>query len=159
MFRAEGSVLISTNVESLWDFVSQYENFGRFLSHLHRLTPQADGSAGWELSGPQGVCLSSQVRFVPDEQRRHITWLALNAQGETMQSEGELWLEPRGADTQLTLRLSYKSSDKVAHRVLTELFKDFQITLEGDLETLCEIMETPRRPLSTELVRARAFHL
>ena len=137
MYVAEASVKVKASQQKAWDYVSNYQNFDRFMGHVKEVRILSSDTSEWHLSGPLGIPVSWQAITSVKEPPRHLAWHSVKGAIDT---KGFIKVEPDGEGSRVTVHIEYQPPGGAAGEAFATLFKDPQKMLETDLEKLGEIL-------------------
>jgi uncharacterized membrane protein len=137
MFTAEASVTVQADQQRVWEYVSNYMNFDKFMSHVKEIRMLSGDTSEWHLSGPLGIPVSWQAITSVKEPPRHLAWHSVKGSIDT---KGFIKLEGEGAGTKITVHVEYTPPGGAAGEAFANIFKDPQKMLEEDLKKLGEIL-------------------
>lgn len=137
MYVAEASVKVKASQQKAWDYVSNYQNFDRFMGHVKEVKILSSDTSEWHLSGPLGIPVSWQAITSVKEPPRHLAWHSVKGAIDT---KGFIKVESDGEGSQITVHVEYQPPAGAAGEAFASLFKDPQKMLETDLEKLGEIL-------------------
>lgn len=137
MYVAEANVRVNSSQQKVWDYVSNYQNFDRFMSHVKEVKILSSDTSEWHLAGPLGIPVSWQAITSVKEPPRHLAWHSVKGSIDT---KGFIKVEPDGEGSRITVHVEYTPPAGAAGEAFAGLFKDPQKMLESDLEKLGEIL-------------------
>jgi uncharacterized membrane protein len=138
MYSAEASVYISSNPQTTWDYVSNYQNFDAFMSNVKRVKSLDDKTSEWHLAGPLGIPVSWKAITTSFEPPRRLAWQSLEGSLET---NGFISVTAEGSGSRVTVNVHYAPPGGAIGEAFAQLFKDPQKMLEHDLEKLAELID------------------
>jgi len=137
MFTAEASVTVQADQHRVWEYISNYQNFDKFMSHVKEIRMLSGDTSEWHLAGPLGIPVSWQAITSVKEPPRHLAWHSVKGSIDT---KGFIKLEDQGDSTKITVHVEYTPPGGTAGEAFASLFKDPQKMLEDDLKKLGEIL-------------------
>jgi uncharacterized membrane protein len=136
MYRAKAGVTLPAPLGAVWEFVSEYPNLARFLSHVEEVKRVGDRTWEWRLRVPQGLPVRWTATTTLMDPERELAWQSV---GGEISAHGSIGLEPDGEDTQVCVELEYAPPGGTVGKVFATLFNNLQRTLEEDLRTLARL--------------------
>ena len=138
--EAQRSIEIAAPPETVYDVWSHYENFPHFMSHVIEVRDLGGDRSHWIVQGPAG----SEVEFVSvltaAERPSRLAWHS--EPGSDVDTEGLVVLEPSGAGTRATVRMSWRPPAGGAGKALAMLTGvDPEHALEDDLRRMKQFIE------------------
>lgn len=137
MFVAEASVVAKCGIQKAWDFVSRYDNFDQFMSHVKEVKMLSGDTSEWHLAGPAGIPVSWQAITSVMEPPTHLAWHSVKG---TLDTKGFFKLVPEGDGTKITVHVEYDPPAGAIGEAFAGLFKDPQKMLEQDLNKLGDLL-------------------
>lgn len=137
MYTAEASVRVDADQQTVWNYVSNYQNFDKFMSNVKEIKMISETASEWHLSGPLGIPVSWKAVTSAKEPPKHLAWHSLEGSLET---KGFIKVEPDGGGSRVTVHVEYNPPGGAIGEAFASLFKDPQKMLEHDLEKLGELM-------------------
>lgn len=134
------SITVRKPIEEVFAFWQRYENFARFMSHVHEVR-RTDGRAHWVVAGPAGVPVefdTEETRVVPNQE---IAWRTVP--GSLVEHAGTVRFLPSGAgETTVEVRLSYNPIAGAAGHAVAALFgADPKRAMDDDLIRFKSLVE------------------
>ena len=133
MYVAEASIKIKADQQRVWDYISNYQNFDKFMSHVKEVKMLSGDTSEWHLAGPLGIPVSWQAITSVKEPPRHLAWHSVKGSIDT---KGFIKVDREGDQTKVTVHVEYTPPGGAAGEAFAGLFKDPQKMLESDLEKL-----------------------
>ena len=137
MYLAEASVNVSSDSQTTWNYVSNYQNFDKFMSNVREIKMLDDKTSEWNLSGPLGIPVAWKAVTTMFDAPNKLSWQSLEGSLET---NGYITVEPSGSGSKVTVNVRYNPPGGAIGEVFTKIFKDPQRMLENDLEKLGELI-------------------
>jgi uncharacterized membrane protein len=137
MYSAEASVNVSSDVQSTWNYISNYQNFDKFMSNVREIKMVDDKTSEWHLSGPLGIPVSWKAVTTTFDAPSKLAWQSLEGSLET---NGYITVESSGVGSKVTVNVRYNPPGGAIGEAFTKIFKDPQKMLENDLEKLGELI-------------------
>jgi len=100
------SMIVEAPVDEVFRFMTDFENFPRFMQHVRRVRRLPDGRSHWVVDGLAGMPLqwdAEVTRFEPD---KAFEWRT--SEGSPVRHAGSMSFEPTDLGTRIDLRVSYE---------------------------------------------------
>jgi uncharacterized membrane protein len=137
MYSAKASVDVTSDPQTTWAYVSDYQNFDKIMSNV-REVKQLDGKTSeWHLSGPLGIPVSWKAITTTFEAPSKLAWQSLEG---SLDTDGYITVEPSALGSKVTVNVRYNPPGGAIGEAFTKIFKDPQTMLERDLEKLGELV-------------------
>jgi uncharacterized membrane protein len=137
MYSAEASVNVSSDTQTTWAYISNYQNFDKFMSNVREIKMIDDKTSEWHLSGPLGIPVSWKAVTTTFDAPSKLAWQSLEGSLET---NGYITVESSDSGSKVTVNVRYNPPGGAIGEAFTKLFKDPQKMLENDLEKLGELI-------------------
>ncbi|HEU4742799.1 MAG TPA: SRPBCC family protein [Meiothermus sp.] len=137
MYKAEASISVPADQQRVWDYISNYENFDQFMSHVEKVEMEDSRTSVWRLRGPLGIPVTWKAVTTTMEPPRHLGWQSLEG---SLKTHGYIQVMPEGSGSRVTVHVEYTPPGGAVGEAFASLFKDPQKMLEQDLEKLGEII-------------------
>ncbi|HEX2864647.1 MAG TPA: SRPBCC family protein [Deinococcales bacterium] len=137
MFVAEASTVVNCGIQKAWDYVSRYDNFDQFMSHVKEVKMLSGDTSEWHLAGPAGIPVTWQAITSVMEPPTHLAWHSVKG---TLDTKGFIKLAQEGEGTKITVHVEYDPPAGAMGEAFAGLFKDPQTMLEQDLSKLGDIL-------------------
>lgn len=132
---------IEAPVQSVYRFLSNYENFPRFMDSVLKVEDYGDGRCRWAVAGPIGQTIEwdAVTERVPNEA---LAWATVK--GAPVNNTGVIHLDARRNDrTHVEVRLTYDTPVGTGRRDIAALFAaDPKVRVREDLIRMKAIIET-----------------
>ncbi len=138
--EAQRTIEIAAPPETVYDVWSHYENFPHFMSHVIEVSDLGGDRSRWVVQGPAGSELAFESVLTAAERPSRLAWHS--QPGSDVDTEGLVVLEPSGAGTRATVRMSWRppvGSTGKALAMLTGV--DPEQALEDDLRRMKQFIE------------------
>ncbi len=138
--EAQRTIEIAAPPETVYDVWSHYENFPHFMSHVIEVHDLGGDRSHWVVQGPAGSELAFESVLTAAERPSRLAWHS--QPGSDVDTEGLVVLEPSGAGTRATVRMSWRppaGSAGKALAILTDV--DPEQALEDDLRRMKQFIE------------------
>jgi uncharacterized membrane protein len=139
------TLTIDAPVQTVFAYLSDFQNFPRFMHNVRSVEPRAQGQTHWTVAGPAGSdlhwdCVITQ--YTPNEV---IAWRTL--EGSAIAHAGAMRFEFLDGATRLHVRMHYTPPAGALGHALARMFgADAQSKLDEDLHRLKAAIETDRAP-------------
>jgi uncharacterized membrane protein len=136
------TITVAAPVERVFDYWSRYENFPRFMAHVHDVkTAAGSDRSHWVVAGPAGIPIEWDTvitRFVPNQM---LAWKTLP--GSPVAHAGIVSFQPEvGRRTRIDLRMSYNPpAGALGHAVAALFSSDPKRALDDDLMRFKSLIE------------------
>jgi uncharacterized membrane protein len=137
MYKAEASINLPASQQRVWDYVSNYQNFDQFMSHVERVELEGDQISNWKLRGPLGIPVRWKAVTKDFQPPRHLSWQSVDGSLET---RGYIQVAEMGGGSKVTVHIEYMPPGGAIGEAFASIFSDPQKLLEHDLEQLGEIV-------------------
>jgi uncharacterized membrane protein len=137
MYSAEASVQVSSDTQTTWAYISNYQNFDKFMSNVREIKMIDDKTSEWHLSGPLGIPVSWKAVTTTFDAPSKLAWQSLEG---TLETNGYITVEPVSSGSKVTVNVRYNPPGGAIGEAFTKLFKDPQTMLENDLSKLGELI-------------------
>lgn len=127
--------------EEVFTFWANPENYAKVFSHVNQVTPEADGTWRWHVTGPAGVPVSWTGKITQQVPGRSLEWQSLP--GSEIENHGRIRLdEEADGYTRVQVQLEYAPPAGVlGHAVATLLGIDPRHVMHHDLVQLQSLLE------------------
>jgi len=144
-FEIQKTIAIDAPVDTVFGFLSNFENFPRFMRNVHRVEPRANGQTHWVVAGPAGSEVqwdSTITQFAPNEL---LAWRTV--EGSAVAHGGIMRFEPFDGGTRVHIRMHYSPPAGALGHAAAKLFgADPKSELDQDLMRLKATIETGQPP-------------
>jgi uncharacterized membrane protein len=137
MYSAEASVNVMSDSQTTWEYVSNYQNFDKFMSNVREIKMIDEKTSEWHLSGPLGIPVSWKAVTTTFDAPSKLAWQSLEGSIET---NGYILVESSGSGSKVTVNVRYNPPGGAIGEAFTKIFKDPQKMLENDLEKLGKLI-------------------
>jgi uncharacterized membrane protein len=146
------SINIEAPVDEVYRFWSHFENFPRFMSHLHSVRKTDDGRSHWVAAGPAGSSLEWDAVTTEDVPNERISWKS--APSAAVRSAGTVRFLPQpDGNTRVDVRLSYSPpAGAIGHAIASLFGTDPKHAMDDDLVRLKSLLEQGRTSAEGETV-------
>ncbi len=126
--------------EEVFAFFRAFENFPKFMTHVHEVQRTGEGRWHWTVDGPAGTSVEWDAEvsaFVPNEV---IAWRTVP--GASVASSGTARFEDQGNGTRLDIQLSYNPpAGAIGHAIALLVGADPKRQMDDDLLRLKSLLE------------------
>ncbi|ADH63204.1 cyclase/dehydrase [Allomeiothermus silvanus DSM 9946] len=148
MYKAEASIRVPADQQQVWEYISKYENFDQFMSHVEEVEMEDSRISAWRLRGPLGIPVTWKAVTTVMNPARELAWQSVEG---SIKTQGHIRVEPEGDQTRIEVCVEYVPPGGAVGEAFASLFKNPQKMLEHDLENLREIIASwpahePARP-------------
>ncbi len=133
MYTAEASVIVQADSNVTWAYVSNYQNFDKFMSNVVEIKMLDANQSQWHMSGPLGIPVSWKAVTTELNVPSRLAWKSLEGSLET---DGFISVKPEGMGSKVTVHVNYNPPLGAIGEFFATLFKDPQAMLEHDLAQL-----------------------
>ncbi len=138
--EAQRTIEIAAPPETVYDVWSHYENFPHFMSHVIEVRDLGGDRSHWVVQGPAGSEVAFESVLTAAERPTRLAWHS--QPGSEVETEGLVVLEPSGAGTRATVRMSWRPPAGSAGKALAMLTGvDPEHALEDDLRRMKQFIE------------------
>jgi uncharacterized membrane protein len=141
--RVRRSITIGVKPEQAYQFMRDFENLPRFMTHLKAVTVRDNLHSHWQVKGPAGVGVEWDASIVDDIPGKMISWRS--EEGSDIDHTGSVrFVEaPKGQGTTVHVSLEYWPPAGALGAVIAKLFgEEPSIQLNSDLKRLKQVLET-----------------
>ena len=138
MYTAEASVIVQANPSTTWAYVSNYQNFDKFMSNVNEVkmieSQQLESQQSeWHMSGPLGIPVSWKAITTESTAPSRLAWKSIEG---SLENDGFISVAPEGSGSRVTVHVNYNPPLGAIGEFVATLFKDPQAMLEHDLTQL-----------------------
>ncbi|PZA08877.1 MULTISPECIES: SRPBCC family protein [unclassified Meiothermus] len=137
MYKAEATTVVPADVGTVWSYISNYQNFDQFMSHVEKVTMLGDRTSEWRLRGPLGIPVTWKAVTTVMNPARELAWQSVEG---SIKTQGHIRVEPEGEQTRIEVYVEYTPPGGAVGEAFASLFKNPQKMLEQDLENLRQII-------------------
>jgi uncharacterized membrane protein len=135
---------VDAPVERVYEFWNEFENFPRFMSHVHEVRRTGADRTHWVVAGPGGTPVEWDAvvtRRVPNEE---IGWRTVH--GSLVEHSGSVRFRSAGVgQTRIDVRMTYRPmGGALGHGLATLLGSDPERVIADDLDRLATQLRGPR---------------
>jgi uncharacterized membrane protein len=138
------TITIHAPVDQVFAFMSEFENYPAFMSHVRDVQQTDERHTHWVVDGPAGVPVEWDAETTSVISNELIAWKSLP--GSTVRHEGRVRLEPtEDRATRVSIQMSYRPPAGMAgHAVASFLGANPKQEMDDDLARVKTAMETGR---------------
>jgi Polyketide cyclase / dehydrase and lipid transport len=133
MYTAEASVIVQANPSTTWAYVSNYQNFDKFMSNVNEVKMLDSQQSEWHMSGPLGIPVSWKATTTENTAPSRLGWKSTEG---SLENDGFISVAPEGTGSRVTVHVNYNPPLGAIGEFVATLFKDPQAMLEHDLTQL-----------------------
>jgi Polyketide cyclase / dehydrase and lipid transport len=133
MYSAEASVIVQANPSTTWAYVSNYQNFDKFMSNVNEVKMLDSYQSEWHMSGPLGIPVSWKAMTTENSAPSRLAWKSTEG---SLENDGFISVAPEGNGSRVTVHVNYNPPLGAIGEFVATLFKDPQAMLEHDLTQL-----------------------
>ncbi len=143
---------IDAPVEEVYAFWSHFENFPRFMPHIHEIRDLGDGRSHWVASGPVGLSVQWNAVITRQEPNSLIAWKS--EPGSLVESAGTVHFRPNSqGGTQLDIHMAYNPpAGALGHAVATIFGADPRRAMDQDLVRFKSLIENEKTSVGGETI-------
>jgi hypothetical protein len=130
MYTAEASVIVQANPSTTWTYVSNYQNFDKFMSNINEVKMLDSYQSEWHMSGPLGIPVSWKAMTTENMAPSRLAWKSTEG---SLENDGFISVAPEGTGSRVTVHVNYNPPLGAVGEFVAILFKDPQAMLEHDL--------------------------
>ena len=139
MYTAEASVIVQANPSTTWAYVSNYQNFDKFMSNVKEVKMLDSYQSEWHMSGPLGIPVSWKAMNTENTAPSRLAWKSTEG---SLENDGFISVAPEGNGSRVTVHINYNPPLGAIGEFVASLFKDPQAMLEHDLTQLDALIST-----------------
>jgi uncharacterized membrane protein len=133
MYTAEASVTVQATPTTAWAYISNYQNFDKFMSNINEVKMLDSQQSEWHMSGPLGVPVSWKAMTTENVAPNRLAWKSTEG---SLENDGFISVAPEGTGSRITVHVNYNPPLGAIGEFVATLFKDPQAMLEHDLMQL-----------------------
>jgi ribosome-associated toxin RatA of RatAB toxin-antitoxin module len=133
MYTAEASVIVQANPSTTWTYVSNYQNFDKFISNVNEVKMLDSQQSEWHMSGPLGIPVSWKAVTTETTAPSRLAWKSTEG---ALENDGFISITPDGTGSRVTVHINYNPPLGAIGEFVATVFKDPQAMLEHDLTQL-----------------------
>jgi uncharacterized membrane protein len=133
MYTAEASVTVQAIPSTAWAYVSNYQNFDKFMSNINEVKMLDSQQSEWHMNGPLGILVPWKAMTTEHVVPNRLAWKSTEG---ALKNGGFISVAPEGNGSRITVHVNYNPLLGTIGEFVTTLFKDPQAVLEHDLTQL-----------------------
>ena len=133
MYTAEASVIVQADPSTTWAYVSNYQNFDKFMSNVKEVKMLDSYQSEWHMSGPLGIPVSWKAMTTENTAPSRLAWKSTEG---SLENDGFISVAAEGNGSRVTVHVNYNPPLGAIGEFVATLFKDPQAMLEHDLTQL-----------------------
>ena len=133
MYTAEASVIVQADSNATWAYVSNYQNFDKFMSNVSEIKMLEANQSEWHMAGPLGIPVSWKAVTTELNAPSRLAWKSTEG---SLENDGFISVKPEGMGSKVTVHVNYNPPLGAIGEFFATLFKDPQAMLEHDLAQL-----------------------
>ncbi len=144
------SIRLDVPVGDVYRFWRRLENLPQFMTHLDRVTEDADGRSHWVTSGPVGLAVEWDAEIINEIEDKVLAWRSLP--GSDVVTAGSVNFDAArgGRSTQVSVHLQYAPPAGKAGALVASLFgREPSQTVREDLRHFKQLLEAGEIPRVT----------
>ncbi|RPI30289.1 MAG: SRPBCC family protein [Chloroflexota bacterium] len=135
------SMIVKADVDKIYTYWSNFENFPTFMENIKSVRKTGDRSSHWEMEGPLGTTVKWDAETTVMENNKRIAWSTKDNEGDVTTS-GQVTFNPLpNNQTEITVMLHYEPNKGLAGDVVEKLFSNPEKQLEKDLANFKNYIE------------------
>lgn len=139
------TVRVNSPVDQVFQTLSVYENYPRFMHRVRSVQSHPDGRTRWCVAGPAGILFEWDSVTTQFEMNRLLAWRTTAS--APIQHAGVMTLEPMSGGTRLDIHMSYcPPAGVLGHAAATLFGADPKSELDQELLRLKSFLETGKTP-------------
>jgi uncharacterized membrane protein len=134
-------ITVAAPIEEVWALWSNYENFPRFMTHLHEVRRTGEQRSHWIAVGPAGISVEWDAVTTAWVPNKVIAWTSV--EGSTVENAGTVKVRRVSEDTtRIDVRISYNPpAGAVGHTIATIFGADPKSAMDEDMVRLKSLLE------------------
>ena len=145
--HAQGTCIVNSTPEEVYQFWRNFENLPRFMRHLELVAMREAGISHWVATGPAGTTVEWDARIINEVDNKLIGWQSL--EGSTISTAGSVHFDESERGTTVRVRLQYSPpAGKLGSTVAWLFGEEPSQQIREDLRRFKALLETgeiPRR--------------
>jgi uncharacterized membrane protein len=133
IYKAEASVTVQATPSTAWAYISNYQNFDKFMSNINQVKMLDSQQSEWHMSGPLGIPVSWKAMTTENAAPNRLAWKSTEG---ALENDGFISVAPEGTGSRITVHVNYNPPLGAVGEFVATLFKDPQAMLEHDLTQL-----------------------
>ena len=139
--QVEKTITVQAPLDEVWELWSNFENFPRFMTHLHEVRKLDEAHSHWVAAGPAGIPAEWDAVITDWVPKQFIGWSSV--EGSAVDATGQVRFRPLSeAETQIDVQLAYNPPAGAAGHVIAALFgTDPKSAMNDDLVRFKSLLE------------------
>jgi uncharacterized membrane protein len=151
--EVQKTIVVAAPIERVWDLLSNFVNFPRFMSHLHEVRRIDEGRSYWVARRPAGLPVEWHAIVTDWVPHQLIAWKSVD--GSPVETAGRVRLQP-GPDggTEINLEMSYNPPAGALNQAVASIFgADPKRAMDEDMLRLKSLLEEGKARPDAEPVK------
>jgi len=140
--HAQGTCIVNQPPEEVYRFWRDFQNLGRFMTHLESVEDLGDGRSHWKAKGPAGMTVEWEATIIADSPGELISWRSI--EGSDVDNAGAVRFERAAGDrgTIVKVNIEYYPPMGVVGATAAKLFgEEPEQQLDDDLRRFKQMLE------------------
>ncbi len=142
MYGAKASISLDVDASVAWDYLSEFRNISKFLSHIREVKSINKDLWEWRFEGVLGIPLFCKTTLTRVENTKQLIWDSVKG---PIATSGWMHVEALLTGSRITISLNYHPTTGVLSDVFQRMFENPQQILESDLEKLSSLIAQPTK--------------
>jgi uncharacterized membrane protein len=143
MYTAEASISVQANLSTTWAYVSNYQNFDKFMSSVKEIKMLDAQRSEWHMAGPLGIPVSWKAITTENTPQQRLAWKSTEG---ALENDGFISVVAAGTGSRITVHVNYNPPLGAIGEFVATLFKNPQAMLEHDLMQLDALISQGSMP-------------
>jgi uncharacterized membrane protein len=146
------SIHIDSSIDDVYNLWSNFQNFPKFMAHVHDIKDLGNRESHWVVDGPAGIPVEFDTAITQEIPGELIAWQTLP--DSPVKNTGQVrFRSTRDGGTQAYVRMAYTPpAGVIGHTVASFLGKDPKSEMDDDLLRLKSLLETGKTTVRGETV-------
>ena len=141
-YGAKASISLDADASVAWDYLSEFRNISKFLSHIREVKSINKDLWEWRFEGVLGIPLFCKTTLTLIEDTKKLTWDSVEG---PIATSGWIHVEAQSTGSRITISLNYHPPTGVLSDVFHRMFENPQQILESDLQKLSYLITDPTK--------------
>jgi uncharacterized membrane protein len=139
--KLQKTLTVHAPIDKVFEFWSHFENFPKFMKHVHEVRIQGERRSHWRVEGPGRLAISWEAEITRYEPNRVLAWQTLA--GSHVEHQGLVQFKGvNGDSTQLQIQMSYHPPIGAMGHVFAKLLRaDPKHRMDQDLIRMKSLLE------------------
>jgi uncharacterized membrane protein len=144
--KVQKTINIHAPVEKVFDYVTDHQNFPRFMANVREARPTGDGRSHWIVAGPAGIPIEWTAEVTEQVPNKLLAWRSV--QGSGVRHSGVIHFEPtHEGSTRIHIEMCYRPLGGAIGHALAKLFgSDPKSEMDADLLRMKTFIEKGHPP-------------